>query len=79
MRYGVDLNALNVRRVRDPNGYYVVAMGVELLRILENKVRELGLEVEVVGNIALVRDKSWSRVRRLVEVAKSRGIRVIED
>lgn len=79
VKHGLRLNAINARRVRGADGYYTLAMGIDVYRLIEAKVSELGLSSELVGNIALVKAKSWSSIDRLIKYARSMGINVIED
>ncbi|WP_252900768.1 hypothetical protein [Vulcanisaeta sp. JCM 14467] len=73
------VRGLNVGRRRDPGGNYVVTMDLETYELLKQLINRLGLSVETVGNVVIVRDKSWSRIRRLVNSARELGISVYED
>ncbi|WP_460173584.1 hypothetical protein [Vulcanisaeta sp. JCM 14467] len=75
----VRVRGLNVGRRRDPGGNYVVTMDLETYELLKQLINRLGLSVETVGNVVIVRDKSWSRIRRLVNSARELGISVYED
>ncbi|ABW01197.1 hypothetical protein [Caldivirga maquilingensis] len=79
MRRGLRLDSINARKIRGPDGFFTVAMGIEVFRLIEDKVRELGLISEVLGDVVLVKAKSWSSISRLLQYARSRGINVIED
>ena len=79
MRRGLRLDSINARKVRGPDGSFTVAMGIEVFRLIEDKVRELELASEVIGDVVLVKAKSWSSISRLLQYARSRGINVIED
>ncbi|GAB6945125.1 hypothetical protein JCM14467A_19070 [Vulcanisaeta sp. JCM 14467] len=54
-------------------------MDLETYELLKQLINRLGLSVETVGNVVIVRDKSWSRIRRLVNSARELGISVYED
>ncbi|MFP3310335.1 MAG: hypothetical protein RXO26_00760 [Caldivirga sp.] len=79
MRHGLRLDAINVRRVKGPDGYFTVAMGVVVYRLIEDKVHELGLGVELIGDVVIVKAKSWSSINKLLNYARSMGISIIED
>ena len=78
MKYGLRLDSINARKVRGPDGFFTVVMGIEVFRLIEDKVRELGLTNEVLGDMVLVKGKSWSSISRLLQYARSKGITVIE-
>jgi hypothetical protein len=46
---------------------------------LSDALRRLGLLPEEAGNIVIVRDRSWSRIKRLINIARELGINVVED
>ena len=75
----VRVRGLNVGRRRDPGNNYVVTMDLETYELLKQSINKLGLSIETVGNVVIVRDKSWSRIRRLVNAARELGINVYED
>ena len=75
----VRVRGLNVGRRRDPGNNYVVTMDLETYELLKQSINRLGLSVETVGNVVIVRDKSWSRIKRLVNAARELGISVNED
>ncbi|MDT7902821.1 MAG: hypothetical protein RQ838_02000 [Caldivirga sp.] len=79
MRHGLRLDAINVRRVKGPDGYFAAAMGIGVYRLIEGKVHELGFRVELIGDVAIVKAKSWSSINRLINYARSMGISIIED
>ncbi|WP_291766637.1 hypothetical protein [Caldivirga sp. UBA161] len=79
MRHGLRLGSINARKVRGPDGFFTVAMGIEVFKLIEDKVKELGLTSEVLGDVVLVKGKSWSSISRLLQYARSKGINVIED
>ena len=74
----VRVRGLNVGRRRDPGGNYVITMDLETYGLLRQWVDRLGLSVEVMGNVVVVRDRSWSRIERLVNAARGLGITVNE-
>jgi len=55
VRHGLRLDAINVRRVKGPDGYFTIAMGVVVYRLIEDKVHELGLGVELIGDVVSLR------------------------
>ncbi|WP_148678336.1 hypothetical protein [Vulcanisaeta distributa] len=73
------VKGLNVGRRKDPEGNYVVAMDLETYELLRQSINKLGLNTEFMGNAVVVRDKSWSRISRLVNIARELGINVNED
>ena len=75
----VRVRGLNVGRRRDPGNNYVVTMDLETYELLKQSINRLGLSVETVGNVVIVKDKSWSRIKRLVNAARELGISVYED
>lgn len=70
---------LNVSRRKEPGGNYVAVMDRETYERLKSTISKLGLDVEVTGNIAIVKDKSWNHMRRLMNTARELGINVNED
>ncbi|WP_446753019.1 hypothetical protein [Vulcanisaeta sp. JCM 16161] len=66
-------------RRKDPEGNYVVAMDLETYELLNQSINRLGLDVEFMGNIVVVRDRSWSRINKLVNIARELGINVNDD
>ncbi|MGC8570107.1 hypothetical protein [Caldivirga sp.] len=79
MKRGLRLDSINARKVRGPDGFFTVAMGIEVFRLIENKVSELGLASEIIGDVVLVKAKSWSSISKLLKYARLNGINVIED
>ncbi|MCG2865296.1 MAG: hypothetical protein L7H04_05455 [Vulcanisaeta sp.] len=70
---------LNVSRRKDPGNYYVAIMDKATYTKLSDALRRLGLLPEEAGNIVIVRDRSWSRIKRLINIARELGINVVED
>ena len=75
----VMVRGLNVSRRKDPEGNYVVAMDIGTYELLKSSLGRLGLNVEVMGNVVVIRDRSWSRINKLINVARELGINVNED
>ena len=75
----VRVRGVNVSRRKNPEGNYVVAMDLETYESLKQSINRLGLSVEAVGGVVLVKDKSWSRIKRLMNTARELGINVNED
>ncbi len=75
----VRVRGLNVGRRRDPEGNYVVVMDLETYELLKQSISRLGLSVESLGGAVVIRDRSWSRIDRLLRIARGMGITVNED
>ncbi len=73
------MRGLNVSRRRDPVGNYVVAMDIETYELLKPSLGKLGLNAEVMGSVVIIRDRSWSRINKLINVARELCISVNED
>ncbi|GAB6948312.1 hypothetical protein JCM16161A_24420 [Vulcanisaeta sp. JCM 16161] len=54
-------------------------MDLETYELLNQSINRLGLDVEFMGNIVVVRDRSWSRINKLVNIARELGINVNDD
>ncbi len=70
------VKGLNIGRKKDPRGYYVAIADKETYFKIRDIVERLGLEVEDLGVMVGIRSKSWSKIEKLIEEAKSRGIEV---
>ncbi|WP_243678664.1 hypothetical protein [Vulcanisaeta distributa] len=57
----------------------MAAMDLETYESLSQLINKLGLNAEFMGNVVVVRDKSWSRIYKLVNKARELGINVNED
>lgn len=79
MRRIINDGELAVDRRRDPEGNYIVVMKVKDYENVKDKVNELGLVVELASDLVLIKSKSWSKVSRLINYARSRGIKVRES
>jgi hypothetical protein len=58
----------------DPQGYYVVPIRRDGLKVIEQLVKSAGLLVEEVGDIVLVRTRSRSTASILVKTALKHNI-----
>jgi len=70
---------LNVSRRKDPSNNYVVIMDRETYEKLRDSLVKLGLNFETVGNIVIIRDRSWSRIEKLINKARELSIDVFID
>ncbi|MGC8606431.1 MAG: hypothetical protein ACP5GZ_03780 [Vulcanisaeta sp.] len=75
----VRVRGVNVSRRKDPEGNYVVVMDIETYELLEPSLSKLGLNAEFMGNVVIIRDRSWSRINKLMNIARELGINLNED
>lgn len=75
----VRVRGLNVSRRKDPEGNYVVVMDMNSYELLKSSISKLGVNVEFMGNVVIIRDRSWSRINKLINTARELSINVNED
>ena len=73
----IDLNALNIGFKRTPDGYYVIATGIEVFNKIRDVVEKLQLKFEVIGQQVLIYTKRRSDITTLINYAKARNIKVL--
>ncbi len=76
VRVGVD--EIHVGRKKDPQGYYVALVHKDTLGKLIDLLQDRDVYVEPYGDIVIIRSRSWNSIQRLVNYARSRGIRVLD-
>ncbi|MGC8543780.1 MAG: hypothetical protein ACP5NQ_07535 [Vulcanisaeta sp.] len=54
-------------------------MDRETYEKLRDSLVKLGLNFETVGNIVIIRDRSWSRIEKLINKARELSIDVFID
>ncbi|NPB00025.1 MAG: hypothetical protein GXO10_01485 [Crenarchaeota archaeon] len=76
MRIKVD--ELHVGKKKDPQGYYVALVHKDTLGKLIEVVESSNISVEPCGEFIILRSRSWNTMQRLINYARSRGIKVLE-
>ncbi|NPA23182.1 MAG: hypothetical protein GXO23_02660 [Crenarchaeota archaeon] len=74
----IDVDELHVGRKKDPQGYYVALVHKDTLGKLIDVVQSSEIYVDPYGDIIILRSRSWKAIQRLINYARSRGIRVLE-
>ena len=68
----IDLNALNISKRRDPNGFYVAIIGEHAFALIVNYVNDLNLDIEKEGAIIIIRTRSWAKLAKLAKKAEDK-------
>jgi arginine repressor len=71
MMVQIDLNALNISKRRDPNGFYVAIIGEHSFALIVDYINDLGLDIEKEGNMIMIKTKSWAKLAKLIKKAES--------
>ena len=78
----IETNTLNIGRKRDPEGYFVAIMPLDVYDKLKDIIDQLVSSSKVIidraGTAYILRSKSWNTIAKLANVARQRGVRVEE-
>jgi len=76
MRINVD--ELHVGKRKDPQGYYVALVHKDTLGKLVEVIQSSDIIVEPYGEVIILRSRSWNSMQKLINYARSRGIKVLD-